>query len=643
MIQHFPILSIMVLFFGAFLTGLFGRKNPVARKRIVIACIVLSFLLVVAMIKPVMIDGLVISYWLGNWAPEMGFAFGIGLEVDAFGLFFGLVVSIAVLVSGLYSFEYMSRDTDLGHYYSLYLMLGGSVLGLIFAGDLFNMFVMIEIMTIAAVALTAFRTYKEGALEAAFKYLVVGSIGSASVLTGTILLYAELHTLSLAQIAQLLPNVNSGLVMVAFAFLFVGFATKAFLFPFQPLAADAHGVAPSSISVLISGVLTKTGLYGIIRLVYILYQSMDKGSVQMLMVVVGTLSMFICVTMALAQHDFKRLLAFHSISQVGYVITAAGLASVAGMAGGLYHAMNHTLFKSLLFLTAGAVLHQTGTTNLDDLGGLSKRMPKTTVLFLIGAASISGIPPFNGFVSKWSIYQATFEAAAAQHNFVFAIVGVIEMLTSVLTLASFIKVTQSVFFGQLPKKYEKVKEVGNGMVFPMGILAALCILTGVLPGLVQKVLLVPASSAIFSAGRYINMMMGEGAAEASLGITSEAFPAEIIQTGYWQPLAWLALLVIITAAAFVAFTLMQNVSKSKQTESEPLFGVAEDKYEPFFGGEKSEFDLVAGSDLFWGFKKVMKPYLDFMHDAHSGVVNDYVRWAIECLALVLAFTLVFIF
>ena len=584
MIQHFPILSIMVLFFGAFLTGLFGRKNPVIRKRIVIAAIVISFAMVVAMIPSVMINGEVISYWLGNWEPEMGFAFGIALEVDAFGLFFGLIVSLAVLVSGLYSFEYMSRDTDLGHYYSLYLMLGGSVLGLIFSGDLFNMFVMIEIMTFSAVALTAFRTYKEGALEAAFKYLVVGSIGSTAVLVGTILLYAELHTLSLAQIAELLPNVNNGMVMVAFAFLFVGFATKAFLFPFHPLAADAHGVAPSSISVLISGVLTKTGLYGIIRLVYILYQSMNLGSVQTLLVFVGTLSMFICVTMALAQHDFKRLLAFHSISQVGYVITAAGLTTAVGMAGGLYHAMNHTLFKSLLFLTAGAVLHQTGTTNLDDLGGLSKRMPKTTVLFLIGAASISGIPPFNGFVSKWNIYQATFEAAAAQQNFGFALVGIIEMLTSVLTLASFIKVTQSVFFGQLPKKYEKIQEVGNGMVIPMGILAACCVLTGILPGMVEKYLLAPATSAIFSAGRYINMMMGEGAAEAALGVSGEAAEVSLVSSGYWNPLAWLALLIIVTAAFFVAFTLMQNISRSKQSENKPLFGAADDKYEPFFGG-----------------------------------------------------------
>ncbi len=636
MMQHFPILSIMVLFFGAFLNGIFGGKNAKARKIIVLASIFLSFLMVVAMIKPVMLEGQIISYWLGNWEPAMGFAFGIGLEVDAVGLFFGLIISTAVLVSGLYSFEYMSHDDALGYYYTLYLMLGGGVLGLVLSGDLFNIFVMVEIMTFSAVALTAFRNEKYGALEAAFKYLVVGSIGSTSVLVGTILLYNQTHTLNLAQIASILPSVSNGVTAVAFGFLFVGFATKAFLFPFQPLAADAHAVAPSSLSVLISGVLTKTGVYGIIRLVYVLYQSMNLGPVKTLVVFIGTLSMFICVTMALAQHDFKRLLAFHSISQVGYVITAVGLSTALGVAGGLYHAMNHTLFKSLLFLTAGAVLHQTDTTNLDELGGLSKRMPKTTVLFLIGAASISGLPPFNGFASKWMIYQATFEAAAVQNNFGFALVGIIEMLTSVLTLASFIKVTQSVFFGQMPKKWENVKEVGNGMIIPMGILAALCVITGVAPSAVEKYLLAPATSAVYSVGKYMNAMMGEGFAEG-VSLSSETVAVDLGRSGYWNPLAWLALLGILLFGAFVAFVLLRKEAKTKESEAAEMFGSVDEKFEPFFSGERAEFSQVGGSDMFWGFKKVMRPYLDFMHDAHSGVVNDYVRWAVECLALVLLY------
>ena len=382
-------------------------------------------------------------------------------------LFFALIVVAAVFVSGLYSFTYMSHDDSLVNYYTLFLMLSGSVLGLVLSGDLFNIFVMVEIMTFTAVALTAFRNHCEGALEGAFKYLVVGSLGSTCLLVGIGLIYSQLHTLNLAQIAALLPGCLNPVTIAAFGFLFVGFGTKAFLFPFHPLAADAHAVAPASISLMISGVLTKCGVYGIIRLVYILYRNMDQPFVQYFVTAVGAVSMFVCVTMAFNQHNFKRLLAFHSISQVGYVITVVGLGSMLGLSAGLYHAMNHTIFKGLLFLTAGAVQHATGSLDLDSLGGLSKKMPRTTVLFLIGAASISGLPPFNGFASKWMIYQAAFEKGAATGNFFFIIVCVAALITSVLTLASFIKVAQSVFFGQLPDSCRDVKEVSPA-VSPCG-------------------------------------------------------------------------------------------------------------------------------------------------------------------------------
>ena len=464
--QHFPIYAIMVLFLGAFLIVLFG-KNKIARHGLALLSVTASLGFLIALVPHVMLGGEIIAYWMGGRVPAGGYAIGIALEVDALSLFFGLLVAVAVFVSCVYSIRYMEHDDNVPQYYTLFLMLAGGVLGLVLSGDLFNMFIMVEILTFAAVALTAFRNTANGALEAAFKYLVVGSIGSTCILAGTILLYSQAHTLNFAQLSALIPGQLNNATKVAFALLFVGFSTKAFIVPFHPLAADAHGAAPASISVLISGVLTKSGLYGIIRLVYFLFQSMGLGTIQFMLVFVGSLSMFVCVTMALAQHDFKRLLAFHSISQIGYVLTAAGLSTALGISAGLYHAMNHTLFKGLLFLSAGAVLHETGTTDLDQLGGLSKKMPHTTVLFLIGAASISGIPPFNGFASKWMIYQATYEKAIESGNIGFLLVTIIALITSVLTLASFVKVSQSVFFGRLPAKYENVKEVPFGMRLAM--------------------------------------------------------------------------------------------------------------------------------------------------------------------------------
>ena len=626
--QHFPIYAIMVLFLGAFLIVVFGG-NRTARNILALLSITASLAFILALVKPVMWNGEIIAYWMGGRVPAGGYAIGIALEVDALSLFFALLVSVAVFVSGVYSIQYMRHDDNEREYYTLFLMLGGGVMGLVLSGDLFNMFIMVEILTFAAVALTAFRNTAKGALEAAFKYLVVGSIGSTCILVGTSMLYAQAHTLNLAQLAQVIPGNLNTATKVAFALLFVGFGTKAFIVPFHPLAADAHGAAPASISVMISGVLTKSGIYGIIRLTYFLFQTMNLGTMQFLLVFIGSLSMFICVTMALAQHDFKRLLAFHSISQIGYVLTAVGLCTALGVSAGLYHAMNHTLFKGLLFLAAGAVLHETGTTDLGKLGGLSKKMPYTTVLFLIGAFSISGIPPFNGFASKWMIYQATYQKAVESGNIGFLLVTIIALVTSVLTLASFVKVSQSVFFGQLPRELENVKEVSFGMRLAMGIFALLCVLTGLFPNLVTTYITEPAAKAVFSVAQYISAMGFDASGVAAENAVSFA------HVGVWEPISWLLILCI----ALLSVTIVAVASKYDNV-SQRSGDAVDSKYELFYGGEAQEFSQVGGGDLFWGFKHNWRGYFDVMHRLHSGVVNDYALWAVVDLALVLLFSLI---
>ena len=624
--QHFPIYSIMVLFLGAFLIVALGN-NKTLRNLIAFLATGLSFVCMAALVKPVMLNGEIIAYWMGNRAIAGGYAIGIALEVDALSLFFGLLVSAVVFVSCLYSFSYMAHDDNQSQYYTLFLMLAGGVMGLVLSGDLFNMFIMVEILTFAAVALTAFRNQVFGALEAAFKYLVVGCIGSTCILAGIAILYAQAHTLNFAQLSQLIPGNLNNATVLAFALLYIGFSTKAFIVPFHPLAADAHGAAPASISVLISGVLTKSGIYGIIRITYFLFQTMGLGTMQFMLVFIGSVSMFVCVTMALAQHDFKRLLAFHSISQIGYVLAAVGLCTALGVSAGLYHAMNHTLFKGLLFLAAGAVLHETGTTDLGKLGGLSKKMPHTTVLFLIGAFSISGLPPFNGFASKWMIYQATYQKAVESGNIGFLLVTVVCLVTSILTLASFVKVSQSVFFGQLPKEYENVREVPFGMRFAMGILALLCVVTGLFPELVTTYLTQPAAAAVFSVGEYITAMGFDGSSVAASTVSFES-------VGVWTPVSWLLIMCIgLLAITIVALAgKYDRVSAHDSGEEVPM------KYQMFYGGEENCFSQVGGDDLFWGFKHNWKGYFSFMHDLHSGIVNDYALWAVVALALAIVFT-----
>ena len=630
--HHFPVYSIMVLFLGAFLIVMFGSRRAV-RNTIAFLAVSVSLACLIALFKPVFMQGEIIAYWMGSREIAGGYAIGIALEVDALSLFFGLLISAAVFVSCIYSLQYMDHDDNVPQYFTLFLMLAGGVLGLVLTGDIFNMFIMVEILTFASVALTAFRNKAHGALEAAFKYLIVGCMGSTCILVGIIMLYAQVHTLNFAQLSALIPGNMNNATKLAFALLYIGFSTKAFIVPFHPLAADAHGAAPASISVLISGVLTKSGIYGIIRLTYFLFQTMELGSFQFLLVFVGSVSMFVCVTMALAQHDFKRLLAFHSISQIGYVLTAIGLCTGLGFSAGLYHAMNHTFFKGLLFLSAGAVLYETGTTNLDELGGLSKKMPWTTGLFLVGALSISGLPPFNGFASKWMIYQAAYEKAAETGNIGYLLVTVIALVTSILTLASFVKVSQSVFFGRLPVKYENVKDARPSMIIAMSIFALLCIVTGLFPSMVTHYITEPATRAAFSAVQYIDTMMGTGYAASVMGSNLPVVSVVSFNpVGYWSPVSWLLLLCI----ALLAITIVA-VSSKYDSVSKNCGEAVEPKYDLFFGGEESVYSQVGGGDLFWGFKHNWRHYFSFMHKLHSGIVNDYALWAAVALALAIVF------
>jgi len=256
-------------------------------------------------------------------------------------------------------------------------------------------------------------------------------------------------------------------------------------------------------------------------------------------------------------------------------------------------------------------------------------MPKTTICFLIGAFSISGIPPFNGFASKWLIYQAAFSKAVETGNFFFVIITVCAVVVSVMTLASFIKVTQAVFFGQLPEKFENVKEAPFLMRLPMWIMAICCVLSGVFYGFVDKYLVGPAAGAALGVSHYIDTMMGSGYAAAA-GVTDiKAAPA---QFSYWDPIIWLVLFVIVLAA--VCFVMVTG--KGDRGRISVSGKAAEDgKYATFFSGEKSLPSHVSGSDLFWGFKKDWKKYFAVIEDLHSGVVNDYALWAVAASALII--------
>lgn len=635
----YPLIAILTPFVLAFIIGLFKEKYIKIKKAIAILGCMASFIITVLLIKPVFLDGKIITYWLGNWKPVDNIAIGIGMEVDALSLFVGLIITAACTLSSIYSIKYMSKDDGLGKYYTLFLLLAGSMIGFVFTGDLFNMYVMLEIMTFAAIALTAFRTQKDKALEAGFKYLVIGGLGSSLILMGTALIYAQTHTLNIAQIAL---ELNSGgekftpVTILALALLLVGYAVKSFMVPCHTWPPDAHMSAPSSISMLLSGVMSKTGVYGLIRILFMIFMVSGNKALAYLVMIWGAITMVVGVSMALLQTDFKRLLAFHSVSQLGYVITGIGVGLTAadgianlGLMGGLYHMVNHASFKCLLFLCAGAVLYRVGTTDLNKVSGLGKKMPFTAVMFFIGAAAISGIPPFNGFASKWILYQSTSETQIP-------IITIVELIVSVLTLASFIKVGHSVFFGAEKEELKEVKEVPFTMKLPMGILALICFVFGICSNYVIKGILVPIVEDIRNVPKYIdNMLLGDLSLLHLENYTKSDL--EFAFRGEYNPESFLILFFIGVIAIIVAMTFGIHKLGKCRVESSSLEGAMDTKYEVFTGGEKEEFSKVGPHDLFWGMKHDFKGYFNRLSNAHSGVVNDYALWVVVTMAVIIIY------
>ena len=636
MMTHFPILSIIIPFVAAFITVIIGNRCKWLRNLIVILATAASFILMLLIFKPVMMEGRIMSYWFGNWEPMEKYAIGIGLGVDQLSLLIALIVSASTLLSGIYSIKYLSDDDGTEKYYPLFLLLTGSMMGFVLTGDFFNMFVMLEIMTFAAISLVAFRAHKYQSIEAAFKYIVIASIGSSLILLGTVVIYAKFHTLNIAQIGALLAGNNyDPITIFALALLLAGYAVKAFLVPCHTWPPDAHMAAPASISMILSSVMSKTGVYAIIRIIYTMYQSMNLTPMQNLMIFWGTITMIVGITMAIVQTDFKRMLAFSSVSQIGYIIIGLGLATPLGVTGGIYHLINHAVFKSLLFLCAGAVYFRTHTTNLNEMGGLAKKMPVTTVLFIAGMLSIGGIPPFNGFVSKWLLYQATFEAG-------YVPVTIVALLCSVLSLATLLKAMQSIFFGQLPAQYENVKEAPKLMLIPMGVLAVASLVGGIFPTIIDKYLTRPVATAILNSGNYIDAILGTGYFKDISGkeVVVEKLTYSI--SGY-NPVGWLLIFVVMLLGfgIFIIFLYNNGTYRNVKCE-EQLIEASGDtgKYDVFTGGENIGYSSVGGIDLFWGFKYQLRKIFSYMQGAHSGIVNDYSLWVVGTLAVLSIYLLV---
>jgi multicomponent Na+:H+ antiporter subunit D len=403
--------------------------------------------------------------WLGE-------AVNIRLALDGFSLFMLVVVSLVGLAASLFAIDYMEHYGDKPAYHALYLVMIAGMNGLVLATDLFSVYLFLEVAAVASYALVAFGLGHDE-LEAAFKYLMLSVVASAAILGAVAVVFGLTGSLDFAAVAAALPELNAGPVLAIVSALFLmGFGLKAALIPFHAWLPDAHPSAPAPISAVLSGLLIKvSGVYALTRIFLNVFGLTPALSA--VLMVLGTVSIVVAAFLALGQKDIKRMLAYSSISQVGYVVLGIGLGTPLGIAGGLFHLFNHALAKGLLFLTSGSIQQATGTRNLDEMGGLGKRMPVTSVTNLIGALSIAGVPPLNGFWSKLIIIVALVQAGQP----VFALIAV---LASVLTLWYYLLMQRKAFFGRLNEKWAAVKEAPFWMTAATVLLALLCVGIGIL-------------------------------------------------------------------------------------------------------------------------------------------------------------------
>jgi hydrogenase-4 component F len=422
-------------------------------------------------------------------------AWGNELRVDALSALLVVVIGGIGLLASIYSVRYVTQPglltrvspeaapRRLAMFYGLLLWFLATMTWGCVTNNIVMLYVAVEATTLTSGLLVAFH-WDRKALEAGYKYLMLLTIGITFALFGCVLLYATAaatkqldgsHALLISEIRGVAHLVPAGTAMLTVAFLVVGFGTKAGIAPFHPWLPDAHAEAPTPVSVLLSGVMIKMAVYALARTVSIFYPAWPQLTV--FAVALGTFTMVLGIVIALTQDDLKRLLAYSSVSQMGYVLVGIGLGTYVGCYGGLFQLFNHAIYKALLFMAVGALIYATGMRKVSELGGLARQMPITSACFIAGALAIAGFPPFNGFMSKLTIYLALAKAGLWW-------ACAIALAASVLTMVVLVRAAYTVFWAKPPGAalaQVAVREVPAAMWVPMVVLALACLVFGLFP------------------------------------------------------------------------------------------------------------------------------------------------------------------
>lgn len=430
-------------------------------------------------------------------SPALEFAF----QGDALSGFFVTVISILTLPVSIYSIGYTKNIGNqglMGFLYNLFIL---SMYAVVLSGNVITFLISWETMSVVSYFLVTFDRNEKSA-KAGLLYAVMTHIGTAFIIILFLVLYKCTGHMDFSGMKAASAGIPEDLKTLVFIFSIIGFGTKAGIIPFHTWLPKAHPAAPSNISSLMSGVMIKTGIYGFIRIsMDVLGHGPEWWGITI--IVIGAVSSVIGVLYALMEHDIKKLLAYHSIENIGIILLGVGSSMMFGSNGmytlsaialiaGLYHTLNHAVFKGLLFLGAGSMMHATHTKNMEDMGGLIKSMPYTGLFFLIGSVSICALPPFNGFVSEWLTYQALllgFNAPSITSKIISPLGGAALALTGALAAACFVKAFGISFLGVPRSRHaQDAKESSASMIAGMAILALLCLLAGIFPGTVINII-----------------------------------------------------------------------------------------------------------------------------------------------------------
>ncbi len=466
-ITFIPFMAAVVAFF-------LTRYNRKLGEVFTISTIAVLFIAIFSMYRTVMAGNIIFSRYTFLSLP-----LSIYFRVDMLSFFLGLLIIFLWLLAAIHSVGYMAHEHAHERYYSFFLVALGGCLGTVFSGDLVGLFLFFEIMAVSSFVLVAHEEHSY-AMFASAKYLFMSIGAGLAIFLGIMITYYLSGTTSLDGFG-LIRDVSS-LSFIAFMGYLLGFGIKAGIFPVHVWLPDAHPAAPSPVSALLSGVMIKVGAYGLIRVFYQVYgfEYLRAMGWDKITLTLATITILLGSAMALLQDDIKRRLAYSSIAQIGYILLGISLLSERAFTGAVYHIFTHAFMKGCLFLIAGAIIVRTGERRISHMGGLGLKMPLTMIAFTLCSLSMVGIPPFNGFISKWQMCLGALDIG--QPFYVILLI-----VSSLLNAAYYFPIIIAAFFG-VPKGdsghvdgTSKVPEASLSMLIPIMILAIGCIAFAVMP------------------------------------------------------------------------------------------------------------------------------------------------------------------